>query len=97
MGDTGQIIILGGKEPDGTYFCNRLTYMFIEIMEEIQLPDPKVFLRITENVPRDLMELSLRCIKTGIGCPLFSNDDVILLAAFFTALGDNLALLSIGK
>lgn len=27
----------------------------------------------------------------------FSNDDVILLAAFFTALGDNLALLSIGK
>lgn len=78
MGDTGQIIILGGKEPDGTYFCNRLTYMFIEIMEEIQLPDPKVFLRITENVPRDLMELSLRCIKTGIGCPLFSNDDVII-------------------
>ena len=24
------------------------------------------------------MELSLRCIKTGIGCPLFSNDDVII-------------------
>ena len=47
-------------------------------MEEIQLPDPKVFLRVTDKVPRDLMELSLRCIKTGIGCPLFSNDDVII-------------------
>ena len=78
MGDTGQIIILGGKEPDGSYFYNELTYMFIEVMEEVQLPDPKVFLRITEKVPRDLMELSLRCIKTGIGCPLFSNDDVII-------------------
>ncbi len=78
MGDTGQIIILGGKEQDGSYFCNELTYMFIEAMEELQLPDPKVFLRVTENVPRDLMELSLRCIKTGIGCPLFSNDDVII-------------------
>ena len=78
MGDTGQIIILGGKEPDGSYFCNELTYLFIEAMEEIQLPDPKVFLRVTNKVPRDLMELSLRCIKTGIGCPLFSNDDVVI-------------------
>lgn len=78
MGDTGQIIILGGKELDGSYFCNDLTYIFIEAMEEVQLPDPKVFLRVTDKVPRDLMELSLRCIKTGIGCPLFSNDDVII-------------------
>lgn len=78
MGDTGQIIILGGKELDGSYFCNELTYIFIEAMEEIQLPDPKVFLRVTDKVPRDLMELSLRCIKTGIGCPLFSNDDVVI-------------------
>lgn len=78
MGDTGQIIILGGKEQDGSYFCNELTYLFIEAIEELQLPDPKVFLRVTDKVPRDLMELSLRCIKTGIGCPLFSNDDVII-------------------
>lgn len=78
MGDTGQIIILGGKEIDGSYFCNELTYMFIEAIEELQLPDPKVFLRVTDQVPRDLMELSLRCIKTGIGSPLFSNDDVII-------------------
>ena len=78
VGDTGQIIILGGKEPDGSYFCNELTYMFIEVMEEIRLPDPKVFLRVTDKTPRDLIELSLKCIKTGIGCPLLSNDDVII-------------------
>ena len=78
MGDTGQIIILGGKEIDGTYFCNDLTYMFIEVVEELQLPEPKVFLRVTDKTPRNLIELSLKCIKTGIGCPLFSNDDVII-------------------
>lgn len=78
IGDTGQIIILGGKEQDGSYFCNELTYLFIEVLEELQLPDPKVLLRVTDKVPRDLMELSLRCIKTGIGCPLFSNDDIII-------------------
>lgn len=78
MGDTGQIIVLGGKELDGSYFCNELTYLWIEVMEELQLPDPKVLLRVTKEVPRDLIELSLRCIKTGIGCPLFSNDDVVI-------------------
>lgn len=78
LGDTGQIIILGGKELDGSYFCNELTYMFIEVVAEMKLPDPKVFLRVTDKTPRDLIELSLKCIETGIGCPLFSNDDVII-------------------
>lgn len=78
LGDTGQIIILGGKEINGEYFYNDLTYIFIEQMEKLQLPDPKVLLRVSKNMPRSLMETSIRCIKTGIGCPLFSNDEVII-------------------
>lgn len=78
LGDTGQIIILGGKEENGTYFCNDLTYMIIEEIQKLQLPDPKILLRISKDVPRDLMETSVKCIQTGIGCPLFSNDDVII-------------------
>lgn len=78
IGDTGQIIILGGKEEDGSYFCNELTYMFIEVLKEVQQPDPKILLRVSKDTPRDLIELSLKCIQTGIGCPLFSNDDVII-------------------
>lgn len=78
MGDTGQIIILGGKEEDGSYYFNELTYMFIEVVKELQLPDPKVLLRVSNNTPRDLIELSINCIKTGIGCPLFSNDEIVI-------------------
>lgn len=78
MGDTGQIVILGGKKEDGSYFCNELTYLFIEAIMEVQIPDPKVLLRVSKDVPRNLMELSLKCIKTGIGSPLFSNDDVVI-------------------
>ena len=77
-GDTGQIMILGGMNSDGSYFYNELTYMFIELMEKMQLPDPKVFLRVTDNTPRDLIEKSLKCIQTGIGCPVLANDDVII-------------------
>ena len=78
FGDTGQIIILGGIDEKGNYFSNDLTYMIIELMEELKEPDPKVLLRVSKDVPRDLMELSLRCISTGIGCPLFANDEVII-------------------
>ena len=77
-GDTGQIIILGGMKNNKEYYCNDLTYLFIEAMKEARVPDPKVLLRVSNNVPRDLMELSLECIKTGIGCPLFSNDEVVI-------------------
>ena len=78
MGDTGQVIILGGKETDGTYFLNDLTYMFIEAINELQLPDPKALLRVSKETPRDLIELSLKSINTGCGSPLLSNDDVVI-------------------
>ena len=78
LGDTGQIIELGGKETDGTYYYNELTYIFIDLIKDLKLPDPKLLLRVSNNVPKDLMELSLECIKTGIGCPLFANDDIII-------------------
>lgn len=80
MGDTGQIIILGGREKDGTYFCNELTYLFIEVAKELHLPDPKVLLRCTADMPEDLLKLAVECIATGIGAPLLSNDDVVIPA-----------------
>jgi len=78
MGDTGQIIILGGKNVDGTYFYNDLTELFIEAIKDLKIPDPKLLLRVSQEMPRELMEKSLECIKTGVGCPLFSNDDMVI-------------------
>ena len=77
-GDTGQIIVLGGLELDNSYFCNELTYFFIEALTELNIPDPKLILRYSNGIPRDLMESALRCIATGVGSPLLSNDDVII-------------------
>lgn len=78
LGDTGQIIEIGGKDANGIYQYNELTFMFIDLMEEVQLPDPKVLLRVSSDTPRELIEESLKCIKTGVGYPLFANDDVII-------------------
>ena len=78
LGDTGQIIILGGMRDDLVYHCNDLTYLFIEISKELKLPDPKVLLRVSKDMPDDLLKLAIECISTGIGAPLLSNDDVVI-------------------
>lgn len=79
-GDTGQIIILGGIEPDGKYFANELTYDFINAFMQKNLPDPKLLLRVSRNMPDDLLRLAVDCIATGIGCPLLCDDDVVVPA-----------------
>lgn len=78
IGDTGQIIILGGLEENGEYYCNEFTYAFIKALTALRLPDPKILLRISTKTPRDLMLSAVKCVATGIGCPLFANDDVII-------------------
>ena len=78
LGDTGQLIILGGKTVDGEWFSNSFTYEFIDIIRELKLPDPKLLLRVSNKTDRNTISRALECAKTGNGSPLFSNDDVII-------------------
>ncbi len=78
LGDTGQLMILGGSNSETGYFTNYYTYAFLEIIKKLNLPDPKLLLRVSGDMPEDLIEKSLECIATGNGSPLFSNDDVII-------------------
>jgi formate C-acetyltransferase len=79
LGDTGQIIILGGFDGE-RYLCNDLTFLFIQALKELQIPDPKLLVRAHRLMPNELLEESVKCIQTGIGSPLFANDEVIIPA-----------------
>ena len=79
-GDIGQIIILGGLNPDGTYFHNGLTEIFLEEQARLAKPDPKTLLRVSEKMPRDLLEKAVSCLTASTGSPLFSNDDTVIPA-----------------
>lgn len=79
IGDTGQIIVLGGNSSDG-YKSNELTYLFIEALKELHLPDPKILLRCGNGIPDGLFQLAVDCIASGIGSPLLSNDEVVIPA-----------------
>ena len=78
MGDTGQIIIVGGKDSSGEYFSNELSKIFIEETMRLHLTEPKVFLRCSEKMPDELLNLAVDSIATGIGSPFLSNDDAII-------------------
>lgn len=80
LGDTGQIVVLGGLGSDGSYRCNELTTLFVEVAKELRLPDPKVLLRVSLNTPNDLLKLAMESIFTGIGAPLLSNDEAVIPA-----------------
>ncbi len=80
LGDTGQLIELGGKELDGSYYINDLTYGFIRAARKIKLPDPKLMLRVSHNIPEELLLLGIRCIASGIGSPILANDETIIPA-----------------
>lgn len=79
-GDIGQIIILGGKNSDGSYFCNELTEIFLEEQARLGKPDPKTLLRVADNIPQPLLKLAVNCLLSRTGSPLFSNDDVVIPA-----------------
>lgn len=78
LGDTGQIIILGGDTPDGNYFCNEYTYLFIKALTKHSIPDPKLLLRVSDKMPEPLLQNALKCIATGVGSPLLSNDTIVI-------------------
>ena len=44
----------------------------------MNLPDPKLILRYSDEIPRDLLELAVECMATGVGSPLMSNDRLII-------------------
>ena len=78
LGDTGQIILLGGIEEHGNYFCNDYSYLFLNMLSKLSIPDPKILLRVSEKMPDELLKTAENCISSRCGSPLLSNDDVVI-------------------
>lgn len=78
VGDIGQIIVLGGLKEDGTYCCSKLTEQILRAQARAHVPDPKTILRVSEKMPRELMNTAVECLQSATGSPMFANDDVII-------------------
>ena len=75
LGDTGQILILGGKDLQAN---TAFTKLILQVFEKYDKPEPKLLYRYTQTCPNVIKEQIFRVLKKGNGSPLLSNDDVIL-------------------
>lgn len=76
-GDTGQYILLGGTDKEGSNVDNDITAIFLELFAESPMPDPKLILRVNGSTSQHAWEKAVECILRGSGSPLLMNEEAI--------------------
>ena len=72
------LINLGGVKPDGSDAVNELTYLILDVIEEMRLIQPSSAVQISKKSPDRFVKRALKIIRTGFGQPSFFNTDTIV-------------------
>lgn len=78
IGDTGQVIMLGGRTASQPSFEHDLTFLFLDSFRELNIPDPKCILRVGAHTSDKLWLAASTCMATGCGSPLLVNEDLVI-------------------
>lgn len=73
-----QNCVVGGLKPDGTDGTNDLSIMVIELINELELIDPLVSVRLHKDSPQSILEVTAQFLSKGGAQPTVFNDDVII-------------------
>jgi formate C-acetyltransferase len=72
------LINTGGVKIDGSDGVNELSYLILDVVEEMRLPQPSSMVQISKKTPDDFLRRALKIIKTGFGQPsVFNTDEII--------------------
>jgi len=72
------LINLGGVKADGSDAVNELSYLILDVIEEMRIPQPSTMVQISKKSPGGFLERALRIIRTGFGQPSVFNTDAII-------------------
>ncbi|MFC2102234.1 trans-4-hydroxy-L-proline dehydratase [Bacteroidota bacterium] len=72
------LINLGGLTPDGSDGVNDLTFLILDVIEEMRLLQPSSMVQVSRKNPDSLIERTLQITKTGFGQPSYFNTDAIV-------------------
>ena len=72
------LINLGGVDEDGRNATNELTYLILDVIEEMRLLQPSSMVQISQKSPDRLLTRALEIIKTGYGQPSLFNSEAII-------------------
>ncbi|HEY3315456.1 MAG TPA: pyruvate formate lyase family protein [Bacillota bacterium] len=80
----GQLLTVGGLGPDGRDASNDLTRLIIEVIEEMNLLEPKPNIRLHRGTPDDLLDRIVEAVARAQGAPFLLNFDENAIAALRT-------------
>ena len=72
------LINLGGLTEKGEDATNDLTYILLDVIEEMRLLQPSSMVQVSKKNPDRLLKRTLQITKTGFGQPSIFNTDAII-------------------
>jgi pyruvate formate-lyase/glycerol dehydratase family glycyl radical enzyme len=72
-------INLGGLTPGGSNGVNEVSYIILEVIDELHLLQPQSNVQISEQTPDRFLKAACRVIREGYGYPsVFNADEVVM-------------------
>jgi formate C-acetyltransferase len=72
------LINVGGVNEKGEDTVNELTYLILDVIEEMRLLQPSSMVQISKKNSNELLKRALGIIKTGYGQPSLFNTDALI-------------------
>ena len=72
-------INIGGIKEDGTDNVNELSYLLLDVVEEMRLVQPNASIHVSKKNPDKFIKRALEIIKTGFGQPSVFNSDAVVM------------------
>jgi pyruvate formate-lyase/glycerol dehydratase family glycyl radical enzyme len=68
----------GGVKEDGSDAVNEVTYLILDVIEEMRLLQPSSSVQVSKKSPDRFLKRAAKIIRTGFGQPSVFNTDVVI-------------------
>ena len=72
------LINLGGVKVDGSDAVNDLTYVILDVIEEMRILQPSSMVQVSKKNPDRFVNRAMKIVKTGFGQPSVFNTDALV-------------------
>lgn len=72
------LINVGGLTSDGKDAVNELSYLILDVVEEMRILQPGSMVQLSKQNPESIIKRAIRIVKTGFGQPSIFNTDAII-------------------
>lgn len=72
-----QPVYLGGENGDGSTVINELSYLFLDVYDEMGIYNPKIQIKISKSTPEAFTLRALDMVRRGHNCIVFVSDATV--------------------